>query len=83
MTRSPSVQNVRDLPRTDLPARAKLPRSRALALANELGLSAMSDDLPVSAHHKRLLTRRWADFKAGRTKAISRAELEQRLRVSR
>lgn len=63
----------------DLPALAKLPRARKLALADELWLSAMTDDLPVSTAQKRLLRRRWADYQAGRIKTISRQELERRL----
>ena len=63
----------------DLPALAKLPRARKLALADELWLSAMADDLPVSAAQKRLLRQRWTDYQAGRVKTITRQELERRL----
>jgi len=62
-----------------LPALKKLPASEKFALADELWLDAMSDKSTVPAHHKKILDERWRDYKAGKIKTITFAELERRL----
>lgn len=48
-----------------------------MRLADEIWLDAISDKTPVPASHKKTLDSRWADYKAGKVKRISRAELER------
>jgi len=62
-----------------LPALKKLPAREKFALADELWLDAMSDKASVPAHHKEILDTRWRDYKAGKIKTITLAELERRL----
>ncbi len=61
----------------------RLPARERLALAERLWLSVADEQrMPVPDDHKRILRRRMADYRAGRTKAISHDELMQRLRAS-
>ena len=48
-------------------------------LADALWQAGISDATPVNDKQKKLLDARWADYRAGRSKRISIAELEQRL----
>jgi putative addiction module component (TIGR02574 family) len=61
----------------------KLPRKRKFELAEELWLSGVSDRQPVSAQHKQTIDSRWADYKAGKIKRITREELNRRLKLAR
>ena len=61
----------------------RLPARERLALAERLWLSVADEQrMPVSDDHKRILRKRMADYRAGRTKAITHDELMQRLRAS-
>ncbi len=66
------------MPLADYPDLQKLSRRAKNQLAEELWQAANAD-APVSAAHRRTLDSRWADYKSGKTKAISLAELNQRL----
>lgn len=61
----------------------RLPARERLALAERLWLSVADEQrMPVPDEHKRILRKRIADYRAGRSKAISHDELIQRLRAS-
>lgn len=66
------------MPLADYPDLQKLSRRAKNQLAEELWQAANAD-APVSAAHRRTLDSRWADYKSGKTKAISLAELNHRL----
>lgn len=68
------------MPLADYPALQKLSRRAKNQLAEELWQAANAD-APVSAAHRRTLDSRWADYKSGKTKAISLTELKRRLAV--
>ncbi len=61
------------------PALQKLPNRQKLELADALWRAGISDATPVTAEQRKELDRRWADFRTGKAKAISLAELERRL----
>ena len=63
----------------EFPQLKRLPKKNRLKLADELWLSGIDDASPVNATHKRLLDDRWRDYRSGRTKRITLAELERRL----
>ncbi len=59
----------------------QLPKKESLALAERLWLSVADESsMPVPEAHKIVLKKRLADYKAGRVKAISHAELMKRVR---
>jgi putative addiction module component (TIGR02574 family) len=61
----------------------QLPKKERLELAERLWLSVADEgSMPVPGSHKRILRKRMADYKAGRIKAISHAELMRRVRAS-
>jgi putative addiction module component (TIGR02574 family) len=61
----------------------QLPQRKRLELAERLWLSVADEaSMPVPESHKRILRKRMADYKAGRIKAISHAELMRRVRAS-
>jgi putative addiction module component (TIGR02574 family) len=62
------------------PELMKLPKSEKLKLADELWLAGISDAMPVPAEQARTLDARWASYRTGKTKRISMAELERRLK---
>lgn len=64
----------------NFPELMKLPRNEKLKLADELWLAGISDLMPVHAQQARTLDGRWASYQAGKTKRISMAELERRLK---
>jgi putative addiction module component (TIGR02574 family) len=64
---------------SDFPELAKLPNAQKLTLADELWRSGVSDSMPVPSEHKKVLDSRWADYRAGKIKRISMAELERRV----
>jgi putative addiction module component (TIGR02574 family) len=60
-----------------------LPQRKRLELAERLWLSVADESsMPVPESHKRILRKRIADYKAGRIKAISHAELMRRVRAA-
>lgn len=61
------------------PELKKLPREQKLKLADELWQAGVSDSMPVTGEQKRILEKRWADYKAGKAKRISLKELDRRL----
>jgi len=71
------------MPTSALPALLELPRRQRLAIAERLWLSvAEEDSLPVPPGHKRILRERLAEYRAGRIKVVSHAELMRRVRRS-
>lgn len=70
------------MPPAVLPALLQLPKRQRLEIAERLWLSiADESSLKVSAGHKRILTRRLADYRSGQSKPISHAELMRRVRA--
>lgn len=66
-----------------LPALLQLPKRQRLEIAERLWLSiADASSLSVPASHKRVLTRRLADYSSGKSKPISHAELMRRVRAT-
>lgn len=61
------------------PQLQKLPKKQRLKLAEELWVSGIDDDVPVSPADRRLLDNRWRDYESGKLKRITLAELERRL----
>jgi putative addiction module component (TIGR02574 family) len=65
---------------------SKLMRLRArqrLAIAESLWLSVADEEkMPVLEDHKRILRKRLTDYRAGRSKAVSHAEMMRRLQSS-
>lgn len=61
------------------PELQKLSRQQKLKLADELWQAGVSDSMPVTGEQKRLLDKRWSDYKAGKAKRISMKELDRRL----
>jgi len=61
----------------------KLPPRQRLEIAERLWVSVADEaQMPVPAAHKRIVAKRLADYRSGKTKAISHAELMQRVRSS-
>jgi putative addiction module component (TIGR02574 family) len=61
----------------------QLPKRKRLEIAEVLWLSVVDEDrMPVSEGHKKVLDARLADYRAGRSKPISHAELMRRLRAT-
>jgi putative addiction module component (TIGR02574 family) len=58
-----------------------LPERRRLEIAEQLWLSVADErELPVPAEHKQLLKKRLADYRAGKLKTLSHAELMRRVK---
>ena len=58
-----------------------LPKKRRLAIAESLWLSVADESsLPVSLAHKKLIDKRLADYRSGKSKPITHDELMNRLR---
>ena len=61
----------------------QLTKKKRLELAERLWLSVADESsMPVLESHKRILRKRMADYKAGRIKTVSHAELMRRVRAS-
>ena len=61
----------------------QLPPRKRLEIAERLWFSVADESrMPVPAAHQRLLRRRLAEYKAGKIKTISHAELMRRVRSS-
>jgi len=63
----------------DFPALRKLPKQQRLELAEELWFSGADDSLPVSAHHRAVIDKRWRAYQKGQAKRLTLAELERRV----
>ena len=59
----------------DFPLLTKLPNRKKLQLADALWQAAVSDSMPVSAEHKKLLDERWGQYRAGRVKRVPVGQL--------
>ncbi|MCL4179031.1 MAG: addiction module protein [Verrucomicrobia bacterium] len=58
----------------------RLPVRRRLAIAERLWLSVPDEQkMPVPEDHKRMLRKRLADYRAGRSKVISHRDMMRRL----
>jgi putative addiction module component (TIGR02574 family) len=58
----------------------RLPARRRLAIAERLWLSVADEQkMPVPEDHKRILRKRLADYRAGRSKVISHRDMMRRL----
>ena len=69
------------MPPAALSSLLKLPPRQRLEIAERLWVSVADEaQMPVPAAHKRIVRKRLADYRAGRVKAISHAELMQRIR---
>jgi putative addiction module component (TIGR02574 family) len=61
----------------------RLPVRQRLAIAERLWLSVANEEtMPVPADHKRILRKRLADYRSGKSKVISHRELMRRLASS-
>ena len=61
----------------------RLPKRKRLEIAESLWLSVADEEkMPVPDSHKKVLDARLADYRSGKTKPISHAELMRRLRAS-
>jgi len=59
----------------------ELPQRKRLEIAELLWLSVVDElGMPVPADHKRILKKRLTDYRAGKMKTISHAELMRRVR---
>jgi putative addiction module component (TIGR02574 family) len=68
---------------TTLSGLLQLPRRKRLEIAERLWLSVAEDvNLPIPEEHERILNQRVADYKSGKSKPISHAELMRRVRAS-
>lgn len=71
------------MPRALLPALLQLPKRQRLEIAERLWLSIAADSSrSVPASHQRILTQRLADYRSGKSKPISHAELMRRVRAT-
>jgi len=61
----------------------RLPVRQRLAIAERLWLSVCDEKkMPVPEDHKRILRKRLADYRAGRSKTVSHQEIMRRLKSS-
>jgi putative addiction module component (TIGR02574 family) len=75
--------HLRAMPASTISKLMRLPARQRLAIAERLWLSVADEArMPVPDEHKRILRKRLADYRAGRTKAISHEELMRRLQSS-
>lgn len=73
----------RPAPKTSHEDLLLLPKRSRLALAERLWLSVADESkMEVPADHKRILNKRLADFKSGKSKPISHEELMRRVRTA-
>jgi putative addiction module component (TIGR02574 family) len=63
------------------PELRKLSKKQRISLADELWQSGVSDSARVPAKQQKILTERWAAYKAGKVKRISMSELSKRLEM--
>jgi len=67
------------MPLAQYPELQKLTKNQKQMLADELWLSAVEDSKTLRVEERQLVDRRWSDYRGGRTKRISMAELETRV----
>ena len=61
----------------------RLPVRERLAIAERLWLSVADEEkMPVPDEHKRILRKRLADYRAGRSKTVSHQDMMRRLQSS-
>ncbi len=66
-----------------LPELLRLPKKRRMEIAERLWASVENEsDTPVPAEHRAILDKRLADYRSGKSKPISMAELMRRVRAS-
>jgi putative addiction module component (TIGR02574 family) len=71
------------MPSTSLPELLRLPKKRRMEIAARLWASVEEEaDTPVPAAHRAILDKRLADYRSGKSKPISVAELMRRVRAS-
>lgn len=63
-----------------LPALLRLPKKRRLEIAEELSV-ADEEKMPVPVAHRAILDKRLAEYRAGKSKAITIEELMRRVRA--
>ena len=74
---------IKSMATTTMSGLLRLPRRKRLEIAERLWYSvAREADPPIPAEHKRFLDQRMADYKSGKSKPISHAELMRRVRAS-
>ncbi len=60
----------------------RLPKKRRMEIAERLWTSVENEmDTPVPAAHRTILDKRLADYRSGKSKVITHAELMRRLRA--
>ncbi|MBS0633213.1 MAG: addiction module protein [Verrucomicrobia bacterium] len=68
------------MPPLEVATLLRLPKRKRLEIAESLWLSVADEKkLPTPASHKKILDQRLADYRSGKSKPISHAELMQRL----
>ena len=61
----------------------RLPARQRLAIAEKLWLSVADEEkMPVPEAHRRVLRKRLADYRSGRSSVVSHEEMMRRLRPS-
>jgi putative addiction module component (TIGR02574 family) len=71
------------MPPAALSSLLQLPPRQRLEIAERLWVSVADEArMPVPAAHKRIVLKRLADYRAGKIKSISQAELMRRVRSS-
>lgn len=66
-----------------LPELLRLPKKRRLEIAERLWASVADEEkMPVPAEHRAVIDKRLADYRSGKSKPISIAELMRRVRAS-
>ena len=77
------MSNISFMPPAVLSSLLQLPKRQRLEIAERLWLSIAADSSrSVPASHQRILTQRLADYRSGKSKPISHAELMRRVRAT-
>jgi putative addiction module component (TIGR02574 family) len=83
LAKARDFSSMRRMPPAALNRLLQLPRRQRLEIAERLWNSVAGEDRAlVPEAHKRVLRQRLADYKAGKLKTISHAELLRRVRAS-
>jgi putative addiction module component (TIGR02574 family) len=71
------------MPSESVSSLLRLPKRKRLEIAESLWLSVADEErMPVPAAHKKILDARLADYRSGKSKPMTHAELMRRLRAS-
>ena len=71
------------MPSEHLAKLMRLPARQRLAIAEKLWLSVADEEkMPVPEAHRRVLRKRLADYRSGRSSVVSHEEMMRRLRPS-